>query len=332
LKGKQIKADLEKQHIEASLQREKLATEEKRQQAETALQREKIEAEDKKLQAEIALRREKIAAEREKAQADEREQLRQHMERQLRIERGVPVTDPVRADGFRLSSAVKFVPRFQDNQMDVYLVAFEKCMLVHCFLKDSWTQLIHTQLTGKALKVFAELSVEECMDFDVLKKALLLAYDRVPEFHRKRFRTLSKANGESYSNFAFRLALPFKAWMDGEEAYENVDRMREVVKLEQFVNCLPIELHRWVVEKHPKTVVDAARLADEYAVLYKPFKMEQASTQKLEHASVPSIIVVHDTSHVYELTVWQGECYDDPSGIVPPFIVHNLTSSCCRYC
>src|SRR6218665_3214595 len=125
------------------------------------------------------------------------------------------------------------------------------------------------------------------MDFEVLKKALFLAYDRVPEFHRKRFCTLSKANGESYSNFAFRLALPFKARMDGEGAYEDVDRMREVVKLEQFVNCLPLELHRWVVEKHPETVVDAARLADEYAVLYKPFKMEQASNQKLEHASVP---------------------------------------------
>src|SRR6218665_788155 len=153
--------------------------------------------------------------------------------------------------------------------MDVYRIAFEKCMLVHQFPKDAWTQLIHTQLTGKALKVFAELSVEECMDFDVLKKALLLAYYRVPEFHRKRFRTLSKANGESYSNFAFRLALPFKSWMDGEEAYDNVDRMREVVKLEQFVNCLSLELHRWVVERKPKTVVDAARLADEYAVLFQ---------------------------------------------------------------
>ena len=140
-------------------------------------------------------------------------------------------------------------------------------------------QLIHTQLSGKALKVFAELSVEECMDFEVLKKALLLAFDRVPEFHRKRFRTLSKANGESYSNFAFRLALPFKSWMDGEEAYDNVDRMREVVKLEQFVNCLPLELHRWVVERKPKTVADAARLADEYAALYKPLRWSKPQTK-----------------------------------------------------
>src|SRR6218665_2287255 len=89
------------------------------------------------------------------------------------------------------------------------------------------------------------------MDFEILTKALLLAYDRVPEFHRKRFRTLSKANGETYTNFAFRLALLLKSWMDGKEAFDDVERMREVVKLEQFVNCLPVELYRWVVQKHP---------------------------------------------------------------------------------
>jgi len=117
LKDKQIRADLEKQHIEASLQREKLAAEDKKQQAEAALQREKLAAEDKKLQAELtkqqldaAVQRDKIAAEREKTQADEREQVRQHTERQLRIERGVPATDPFRVDGFRLSSFLKFFP------------------------------------------------------------------------------------------------------------------------------------------------------------------------------------------------------------------------------
>jgi len=49
-----------------------------------------------------------------------------------------------------------------------------------------------------------------------------------------------------------------------------------IVKREQCVNCLPVEIHRWVVEKHPKLVADAARLLDEYAVLYKPFILEQS--------------------------------------------------------
>ena len=65
------------------------------------------------------------------------------------------------------------MPRFDDSQVDFYLEAFEKAMLLHKFPRETWTKLIHTQLTGKALKVFAELSVTECMDYDVLKKALL---------------------------------------------------------------------------------------------------------------------------------------------------------------
>lgn len=79
------------------------------------------------------MKHEKIAVEREKTQALEREQIRQHEEHQLRFERGVPVLNPIRTDGFRLSSPVKFVPHFRDDEMHLFLIAFEKCMLVHKF-------------------------------------------------------------------------------------------------------------------------------------------------------------------------------------------------------
>jgi len=46
------------------------------------------------------------------------------------------------------------------------------------------------------------------------------------------------------------------------------------VNLEQFTNCLPTDLHRWVVEKRPKLIVNSAKFGEEYAVLYKPFKVE----------------------------------------------------------
>lgn len=81
--------------------------------------------------------------------------------------------------------------------MDLYLIAFQKCMLVHRFPKKSWTQLIHTKLIGNSLKIFAELSVEERMEFAILKEALRLAYDRVPEFHRKCFRIKPKVEHAS---------------------------------------------------------------------------------------------------------------------------------------
>src|SRR6218665_4017272 len=78
-------------------------------------------------------------------------------------------------------------------------------------------------------------------------------------------------------------ALPFNSWMDGEEASTDINRLKEVVKLEQFTNCLPTEIDRWVVEKRPKLLVDAAKLADEYAVLYKPFNAEQDNSWKSDN-------------------------------------------------
>src|SRR6218665_1396051 len=68
--------------------------------------------------------------------------------------------------------------------------------------------------------------------------------------------------------------------LDGEEASADINWLKKVVKLEQFTNCLPTEIHRWVVGKRPKLLVDAAKLADEYAVLYKPFNAEQDNSWK----------------------------------------------------
>ena len=48
------------------------------------------------------------------------------------------------------------------------LNAFEKAMTKHDFPRDKWTQLISTKLTGKAGKVFAELSVDACLYYDTL--------------------------------------------------------------------------------------------------------------------------------------------------------------------
>ena len=113
------------------------------------------------------------------------------------------------------------------------------------------------KIDGKAQKVFAELSVDACFNYDTLKAALLLAYERVPEFYQKRFRALNKFGNETYSTFAFRLALLFNSWMDEKEASTDINRLKEMVKLEQFMNCLPTEIHRWVVEKRPKLLVEA---------------------------------------------------------------------------
>src|SRR6218665_3969701 len=93
------------------------------------------------------------ALELRKLEAAEREQIRKHRLRTqgIRVDEGGHTED---TDSFRMSSAIKFVPKFQEQDLEQFLFNFEKSMEIHNFPKDKWTALIHTKLTGKASKVF----------------------------------------------------------------------------------------------------------------------------------------------------------------------------------
>src|SRR6218665_3624615 len=259
LRKQEEKEVIERQEKAAALERKerrdaiederKAALLERKIEAEETATKLKLDIEDRKIRENRAIEESKLKLELQKLEMDDKEKARQHEINLKRLDQNLSVvSDPIQNDSFRLSAAIKFVPPFDDVDMTQFLNAFENAMAIHNFPKDKWTQLIHTKLTGKAQKVFAELGVEACLDYDTLKAALLLAYERVPEFHRKRFRTLNKFGNETYSNFAFRLALPFNSWIEGEEASTDIVRLKEVMKLEQFTNCLPTEIHRWVVE------------------------------------------------------------------------------------
>jgi len=84
------------------------------------------------------------------------------------------------------------------------------------------TSNLANAITGKALKVFAEMSDSECTDFDTLKAKILGAYELCPEHYRKKFRSLTKHTNESYADFAFKLTNSFKRWLEGLKAFEDI--------------------------------------------------------------------------------------------------------------
>ena len=101
---------------------------------------------------------------------------------------------------------------------------------------------MQAHLTGKALKGFTDLSVEECRDYPALKAALLQACPVVPNVYRKRFRNLNKSPTETYSEFAFRPSTQFARWLESEGAYSDVELIRDQLQSEQFQSKLDSEL------------------------------------------------------------------------------------------
>jgi len=119
------------------------------------------------------------------------------------------------------------------------------------------------------LKVFTELTVEECRDYSTLKAASLQAYSIVPEVYRKRFRGLSKSHAETYSEFAFRLSTQFTRWLESEGAYSDVGLLKDLMQREQFQSNLETELGVWLIDQKPKNLSEATKLADEFVAVRK---------------------------------------------------------------
>ena len=215
------------------------------------------------------------------AEARERDREREHQLtlRRLELESRHVDSDNIaqRQSAFRVETAVKLIPKFNEHDIESFLISFEKIAQLNNFPEDKYAAVLQAHLTGKALKVFTELSVAECQHYPTLKAALLAAYSVVPEVYRKRFRCLNKSHSKTYSEFAFRLSTQFKRWLESEEAYPNINALRELFQLEQFNTGLDSDNRSWLLDQKPKTLSQAARLADQYVAVHKADRFSHKS-------------------------------------------------------
>lgn len=187
---------------------------------------------------------------------------------------------PRPTQAFKVEAAVKLVPRFNENDIESFLVTFEKIAQLNAWPENKYAAVLQAHLSGKALKIFSELTTEQCQNYQTLKAALLTAYAVVPEVYRKRFRTIHKYASETYSEFAFRLALQFKRWTEGENAYSDIEKLRELLQLEQFKEGLDSDLANWLIDQKPKTLTEAARLSDQWIAVRKSAKFASSFVAK----------------------------------------------------
>ena len=234
------------------------------------------------LEFERERRAQEFERERRSQELAERDKQRAHEIEMRRLELGcgpyaassaAAVADN-RTPGFRVDVAVKLMPKFSETDVEAFLLAFEKIAELNNFPRNKYAAILQAHLTGRALKVFTELSTTDCQDYNKLKAALLTAYAVVPEVYRKRFRNATKNSAETFSDFAFRLTNIFKRWMEGMKAYSDLKRMIEVILFEQFNENLEGDLRLWLLDQKPETLTEAANLADQYIAIRKQAKRQ----------------------------------------------------------
>ena len=150
--------------------------------------------------------REREREERER-EREEREREREH---ELHVLRMRKENGPV--EGFNVSSAIKLVPIFNENDVAEFFSAFEKVARKLGWPQEMWTTLLQCRLVGKAQKVYITLSEEVSADYEQVKNIILRAYELVPEAYRQRFRNLRKNVTQTFVEFARLKEQMFDEW------------------------------------------------------------------------------------------------------------------------
>ncbi|KAJ8022839.1 hypothetical protein HOLleu_37844 [Holothuria leucospilota] len=223
---------------------------------------------------------------REKEEREERERreekAREHEFRLKQLELGViKGSDPkigLDTGGFDVSKHVKFVPKFQEDNVEKFFNHFEKLGEQLKWPRDKWSILIQSNFTGKAQEVYSALSIEDSMDYDKVKKAILQAYELVPEAYRQKFRKYCKADTQTYVEFAYQKERHFDRWCASKKV-STFDTLRQLMLVEEFKRCVNDDIKTHLEENKADKLKEVANLADQYALTHKFGKVGQTQNK-----------------------------------------------------
>ncbi len=157
----------------------------------------------------------------------------------------------------------------------VFFQAFEKVALIRAIPSQCWGELVVEFLTGKALESFAKLGLGQAKDYQEIKRAVLLRFDISAESHRRQFRQATKRETETYREFGVRLEDSGMRWLTAVNAMDDARRMFEAILLEQYLNCAPMELKIWLLDRNVTSVQEASKLADTYIQIRNDSRKEE---------------------------------------------------------
>ena len=218
---------------------------------------ERIESE--KREHEFKLEREKREHEF-KLEREKRESEREQRELELKKLESKNISETA----FKIENAVKFVNKFHEQDVELFFKTFEQLAVNNKWPKANWPTLVHAQFVGKAAKAISLLSNVKVNDYDTVKNCVLKAYERVPQYYNEKFRNFVKLVNDSYTDFYQNLSMWYERWLKSLNI-TNFDDLREMILLEQYLNCVPIDVKTYLLERNVKNAREAAKISDEYS-------------------------------------------------------------------
>ena len=125
--------------------------------------------------------------------------------------------------------------------------------------------LLQSVLIGKAREVYSALSV----DYEVVKREILKAYELVPEAYRQQFHESKCKEGQTYMEFARQKEALFNRWCTSQQVGNSFDKLKQLILLEEFKSCVPVKVKTYLEEQKVDELQRAATLADDYKLTHQ---------------------------------------------------------------
>ena len=266
---------------EFELEKLKLQMEAKRQEREhiEKLEKMRIEKERKKKEKE----KDRKEKERER-QIQEREKERQFELEKLKLQQS---NHPI-GQSFDVIKNFQAVPSFQEDDVDMFFLHFEKLATNLNWPKDHWTILLQKAFVGKAREIFAQLSVEQSQKYEYVKDVVLRGYQLNPEAYRQKFRNCQRDISQTFVEFARVKEQLFDRWCHSKKVNKDFEKLRQLILIEEFKRRIPFHMKTFIDEKQVENLQQAADLADEYFLTHGNFNQQRNQSSDKQYTANPS--------------------------------------------
>jgi len=152
----------------------------------------------------------------------------------------------------------------KSDSMDAYLKRFERFAETAKWNRTVWATHLSALLQGKALYVYSRLSVDDALDYDHLRTALLKRFQLTEEGFRNKFRNSKAEVGETPLQFVVRLEDYLLRWMDLAKVPKDYVGLKDLILREQFMQASSKPLQVFLKERKVESAEQMAELAEQY--------------------------------------------------------------------
>src|SRR5260221_11570344 len=138
--------------------------------------------------------------------------------------------------------------------------------------------LINPYLSEKARRLLTRLARDETDTYDKVKKALLAEFRLTPQKYREMFRNATKDRNESHVQFATRLQVLWRYYINSREINEDYNRLCELMIVDKFKDVLMPNAREFIRNKEGEgwsPVQKIARMIDTYVNDFSENRMRE---------------------------------------------------------